>query len=89
MGADWYPDVTSEPVGQTNDLGELDAQVGLTEGGGCYGDYVGDSNDYEYGWGSENTSIATSSGGGLGYSSSTFYGVSVGATYIDGEVFDN
>jgi hypothetical protein len=65
-GGDWYPDVTSEAVGQSNYLGDLYAQVSLTESYSCSGDYVGESNDYEYGWSSGNTSIATISGTGSG-----------------------
>jgi hypothetical protein len=86
-GADWYPDVTSEMVGQTNDLGELDAEVSLSEDpGSCTGDYEGTSTDYDYSWSSGSTSIATVSGGGD--SSPNFEGISAGSTYINGSVSD-
>lgn len=85
IGSDWYPYITSELAGQTNFLGELDAQVGLTEDFGCSGDYVGDSNDYEYSWGSENTSIATIPNYGDG---PDVEGVSSGSAWIDGSVWD-
>lgn len=87
IGADWYPNFSSEPVGETNGLGELDAQVGLTDGGGCYGDYVGDSNDYLYGWSSENSSIAAISGDSSG-SNVNVQGVAAGTTTINGNAWD-
>jgi hypothetical protein len=86
IGADWYPYDTSEDVGQENELGELDSQEGLSEDpGNCSGDYVGDSNDNYYDWQSNNTSIATISGGGPAVD---FEGVSSGSTTIYGSVAD-
>jgi hypothetical protein len=89
-GADWYPNITSEAPGQTNAFGELDAQVSLTEDSSCNGDYVGDSNDYEYGWTSSNTSVAAFSGASSGpdVDDVNVEGMSFGNATISGEVWD-
>lgn len=89
-GADWYPNIVSEAPGQTNAFGELDAQVSLTEDSNCNGDYVGDSNDYEYGWTSSNTSVAAFSGASSGpdVDDVNVEGMSFGNATISGEVWD-
>ena len=90
-GADFYPADTSEAVGQTNDVGELDPQVSLTESQyGCDGDPVGDDTDYLFDWSSSSTSIATisGSGGGYGDDSVSVQGVGSGTATIEGTVSD-
>lgn len=82
-GVDWNPYITTEPIGQTNFLGELDAQVSLTESGGCSGDYVGDTTGYIYSWSSFDTSIATISGATDG-AGVNVYGVSGGSVAQSG-----
>jgi hypothetical protein len=87
-GGTWYPDVTSEMVGQTNDLGELDAEISLTEDVySCTGTDEGPSNEYYYGWDSEDTSIATISGDNT-FSNVNVEGVSAGNATIFGRVYD-
>lgn len=91
IGADWYPNVTSEAVTTTNNFGTLYAQVGLTEDPqACGGEYVGDDDDYLYGWSSSDTSIATIYGSSGGYADYGVYvtGVSAGTTLINGTVTD-
>jgi hypothetical protein len=88
IGADFYPNDTSESDGQTNDFGEVEAQFGLTEdSGGCSGDYVGDGDAEYYFWSSLNTSIATISGAANG-SSVSVEGMSPGTASIEGNVED-
>ena len=89
-GADFYPAVTSEYVGETNDVGEVDAEVSITEDSTCAGEYVGTGTDYYYEWVSYNTSIATIPGGSGGYGndSAEVQGVSAGTATIDGIVND-
>ena len=87
IGGDFSPDTTSELVGETSYLGTLYAQMGLTEDPGCFGEYLGDSQNYTYVWWSENTSIANVSG----YSSSSdpeVKGLAPGNAQIDGDVSD-
>jgi hypothetical protein len=87
-GGDFYPDVTSELVGQTNYLGTLYAQTSLVEDPVCYGEYIGDSYDYTYAWWSENTSIANISAWG-NTSDPEVEGLSPGNAQIDGDVSDD
>lgn|GEM_PF-4590448 len=88
IGADIYSNVTSQYAGETNDLGEVEAQFGLTEdSGGCSGDYVGDGDAEYYFWSSLNTSIATIPGAEDG-SSVSVEGVSAGTASIEGNVED-
>ena len=88
-GADFYPVDTSEYAGQTNEIGYVEAQFGLTEEGGtCSGDYVGDGGADYYNWESFDTSIATISGGDNS-SSATVEGISSGTATIDGNVEDS
>jgi hypothetical protein len=88
IGADFYPDDTSEYAGQTNEIGYVEAQFGLTEGGGCNGDYVGDGGAEYYNWESFNTSIATIAGGGSD-DSATVEGMSGGTATVEGNVEDD
>lgn len=89
IGADFYPDDTSEYAGQTNEFGNIEAQFGLTEDPGqCSGDYVGDGGADFYYWTSLSTSIATIAGGGSG-SSPTVEGMSGGTATIEGNVSDD
>ncbi|MGO9323783.1 MAG: IPT/TIG domain-containing protein [Terracidiphilus sp.] len=88
LGADFYPNDTSESDGQTNDFGEIEAQFGLTEDyGGCSGDYVGDGDAEYYFWSLLDPSMAAISGSADG-SSVSVEGLSPGTASIEGNVED-
>ena len=62
VGGIWYPDVTSEAVGQTNTFGQLEAETSEVEVRECIGTPVYDVESDDYTWTSGSPSIAAISG---------------------------
>jgi hypothetical protein len=91
IGGNWEPYTTSVAVGQSADLGELFAEVGLTESGDnygyCFGSYVGTSTSFYYYWETLSPSIASISGPNY-ESYVNAQGVSPGNATIFGAVWD-
>jgi hypothetical protein len=89
IGGNWEPYTTSVAVGQSADLGELFAKVGLNEVGNeqCNGGYVGISTSFYYYWETLSPSIASISGPNY-ESFVNAQGVSPGNATIFGEVWD-